>query len=102
MLQIDFVSFNVESICGFTSDFVDMCYIYSHPFGSPFRRNHPPLYILNVFVTTLTNQDKNFAFLQVDKDGAISRFSGCIKTCQNMNIIVKTTSEDASSLNGKS
>ena len=102
MLHIDFVFFNVESICGFTSNFVAICYATSYLFGFPSRSKRLPLNILNFLVNTLRNQNKKVAFIQVDKDGALARSSEFIKTCHNMNIIVKTTCIDASSLNGKS
>ena len=47
------------------------------------------------------NQDKKVVFILVDEDGALTRSSEFINTCHNMNIIVQTTSGDASSLNGK-
>ena len=67
----------------------------------PSRSKRPPLEIIKCFVTTLRNQDKKVAFILVDEDGALTRSSEFINTCHNMNIIVQTTSGDASSLNGK-
>ena len=46
MLQMDFAFFNVESIRGFTSIFVDICCTTSYPFGFTFRSKLPPLDIL--------------------------------------------------------
>ena len=102
MLQMDFAFFNVESIRGFTSTFVDICSATSYPFGFPSRSKRPPLDILKFLVTTLRNQDKKVAFIRVDEDGALARSSEYMRTCHNMNIIVQTTGGDDSSLNGKS
>ena len=101
MFQMDFAFFNVESIRGFTSTFVDICYATSHPSGFLFRRKLLPLYIIKFIVTTLRNQDKKVAFIRVDQDVALSRSYEFIKPCHNMNIIVKTTGGYASSPNGK-
>ena len=101
MLQIDFSFFNVESISIFNSNFVYICSTISYPFGFPSRSKRPHLDILKFIVTLLMNQDRKVAFIRVDEDGSISRSSEFIKTCHNMNIIVQTTSEDASSLNNK-
>ena len=67
MLQMDFSFFNVESIRGFTSTFVAICSANSHPFGLPSITKRPPLEILNFLFTTLRNQYKKVAFIQVDK-----------------------------------
>ena len=56
MLQMDFDFFNVESIHGFTSDFVDLCSATSYPFVFPPRIKDTPLNILKFLVTTLRNQ----------------------------------------------
>ena len=50
----------------------------------------------------MSNQDKIVTFVQVDEDGELARSSEFMKTCHNMNIIVKDTGVDASLLNGKS
>ena len=102
ILQMDFSFFNVESIRGFTSIFVDICSASSYPFLFPSRSKRPPLDILKFIVTKLKNQDKKVAFIQVDEDVELARFSEFINTCLNMNIIVETTGGDASYLNGKS
>ena len=102
MLQMDFALFNVESILGFTSSFVDICSATSYPFGLPYRIKRPPLDILKFLVTTLINQDKKYSFIRVDEDGALARSSEFMRTCHNMNIIVHSTGGDASSINGKS
>ena len=75
MLQIDFAFFNVESIRGFTSTFVNICSDTSHPFGFPYRSKRTPLDILKFLVTTLRNQDKKVALTRVDEDGALARYS---------------------------
>ena len=90
-----------SEICEFNSTFVAICSATSYPFGFPSRSKRPPLYILKCIVTTLRNQDKKVAFIRVDEDGAPARSSESMKTCHNMNIIVRTTGGDASSLNGK-
>ena len=98
---MDFAFFNVESIRGFTSTFVAICSATSYPFGFPSRSKRSPLDILKLVVTTSRNQDKKFALIRVDEDGALARSSEFMRTCHNMNIIVQTTGGDASSLNGK-
>ena len=42
MLQMDFAFFNVESIRGFTSNFVDICSSTSYYFGLPSRSKRSP------------------------------------------------------------
>ena len=49
----------------------------------------------------MRNQDKKYAFIQVDAYGALERSSEFMSTCNNMKIIVQATGGDASSLNGK-
>ena len=102
MINMDFTFFNVESICGLTWTFVDICSNTSQPFIFPSRRKLPPLEILKFLVNTLRNQDKKFAFILVDEYGALEISSEFLNTCHNMNIIVQTTGGNASSLNGKS
>ena len=102
MLQMDFSFFNVEIIRGFTSNFVAICSANSCPFGFPSRSKISPIYIPKFLVTKLRIQNKKFAFVRVDEDGALSRSYEFIKTCHNMNIIVQTTDGYASSLNGES
>ena len=101
MFYMDFASFNVESICGFTSNFVAICSATSHPFGFISRRKIPPLDVLKFLVTTLRNQDEKVSFIQVDENGALLISSEFMKTCHNIYIMVQTTGGDASSLNGK-
>ena len=48
------------------------------------------------------NKDKKFALIRLDEYVSLSRSSEFMSTCHNMNIIVQTTGEDSSSLNGKS
>ena len=99
---MDFSFFNVESIRGFTSTFVDICSATSYLFGFSSISKRPPLDILKFLVATLRNQDKKVAFIAVDEYGALARSFEFMKTCHNMNIIVQTSGGDASSLNGKS
>ena len=102
MLLVYFSFFNVESIRGFTLTFVAICSDTSYPFGFPNRSKCLPLDILKFLVTKLRNQDNKVAFVRLDEDGELVRSSSFMKTCHNINIIVQTTSGDASSLNGKS
>ena len=102
MLKMYSTFFNVESIHGFTSTFIDICSATSYPFGLTPRSKRPLLDILKLLVTTLSNHDKKFAFIRVNEDGALEIFSELMNTCQTMNIIVQNTGEYASSLNGKS
>ena len=98
---MDFSFFNVESIGGFNSTFVDICSTTSHPFGFPSIIKCPPLDILKFLVNKLRNKDKKVAFILFDEYGALSRSSEFIKTCHNMNILVQTTGEYAYELNSK-
>ena len=102
MLQMDFSFFNNESICGFTSTFVNICSATSYLFGFPSRIKRPPIDILKFLAATLSNQDKKVVFVRVDEYGALARPSEFMNACHNMNIIVQTTGRDESSLNGKS
>ena len=88
MLQMDFAFFDVESISGFTSNFVAICSATSHTFVFPSRRKRPSLETLKFLVTTLSNQDKKNSFIRVDKYRALARYSEFMGTCNNMNIIV--------------
>ena len=63
MLWMGFSFFNVESIYGFTSDFVASCSANSYPFGFTPSRKFPPFYILKFLVTTLMNQDNKAALI---------------------------------------
>ena len=89
MLQIDFAFFNVESIRGFTSTFVNICSDTSHPFGFPSRSKCTPLYILIFLVTTLGNNYNKVALILVDEYRALERYYKFMKTCHNMKIIVQ-------------
>ena len=101
MLQMDFSAFNVESIRGFTSNFVDICSATSYPLVFPSRSKLQPLDILIFIFTTLSNQDNKVAFIRVDEDGALARSSEFMDKCHNMNIIVQNTGGDVSYLSGK-
>ena len=52
-IQMDFAIFNVESIRGFTSNFLAICSATSNPFGFTSRTERPNHYILKFLVTTL-------------------------------------------------
>ena len=93
--------FNVESIRGFTSTFVAIYYATSFPFVITSRSKLSPLDILKFLVTTFKNQDKKVVFILVHKDGALSRSSEFMNTCNNMNIIGQTAGVYASSFNGE-
>ena len=80
---------------------MDICYDTPYPFGFTSRSKLPPLNILKFLVTTFRNQDNKVVFFRVDKYGSLSRSSEFVKTCNNMNIIVKYTGGDSPSLNGK-
>ena len=101
MLHMNFVFLNVERIRGFTTTFVAICSATSHPFGFPSRSKRSLIETLKFLVTTLRNQDKKVALIQVDEYGALARSSEFMKTCHNMNIIFQTKGGDTSSLNGK-
>ena len=49
-----------------------------------------------------SNKYNKFAFIIVDEDVSLARSFEFVNTYHNMNIIVKTTVEYASSINGKS
>ena len=102
MLHIDFTFLNVDSIRGFTLNFVAIWYATSYPFGFPSRSKSPPLDILKFPVATLKNQDKKVAFIRFNEYGALARSYEFMKTCHKMNIIFQNTGGYASSLNGKS
>ena len=76
--------------------FVAICYATPYLFLFPPRSKRPPLDLIEFLVTTLRNQDKKVASIQVDEDGALARYSEFMKTCHNMNIIVQTTGGDES------
>ena len=97
-----FAFLNVESIRVFTSTFVAICSANSYLFEFSSRSKCSPLDIPKILVATLRNQDNIFAFIQVDEYGSSSGSSEFMNTCHNMNIIVKTTGGDSSSLNDKS
>ena len=101
MLQMDSEFFNVEIIRGFTSNFVAICSAPSYPFGFPPRSKRPHLDILKFLVTTLSNHDNKFPFVQLYEDRSLEISSEFMSTCHNMNTVVKNTGGDASSLNGK-
>ena len=65
MLQFGFVFFNIESIHRFTLNLLAICSYTSYPFGFTSKIKMTPLDILKFLVSTLRNQDKKFAFIQV-------------------------------------
>ena len=101
-LQIYVDLFNVESIRGFTSTFVDICYATSYPFEFLSRSKRTPIDTLKFLVTKLSDQDKKFSFIQVDETVSLARSSEFTKTCHNMKITVQNTDVDASYINSKS
>ena len=60
-----------------------------------------PIETLKQPVTILSNQYKKVAFIQIYEYGELARSSDFMRTCHKMNIIVQTTSRDASSINWK-
>ena len=60
IIQLGFLCFNVEIICGFILTFVSICYANSIPFGFTF------IIILKLLVTTLKNQDNKVTFILVN------------------------------------
>ena len=102
MLHMDFFFFNVESIHGFTSTFVNTHSYTSYSFGFTSRSKNLPLGILKCIVTTLSNQDKKVSLIQFDEDGALEISSEFMKTYHNINIIVQTIGGYSYSLTGKS
>ena len=85
----------------FTSTFVAICSATSYSSGLPSRIKRPRLDILKFLVTKLSNKNKKVAFIQVDEGGELARYSGFMKTCSNINIIVQTINGYASSLKDK-
>ena len=73
VINMDFAFFNVESIHGFTSNFVDIYSATSHPFGFPSRNKRPPLDILRFLFTTFRNQDNKLALIRVYEYASIAR-----------------------------
>ena len=55
MIQMDFASFNDETICGFTYTFVAICSATSYHFRVPSRSKRTPLGILKFIVTKKIN-----------------------------------------------
>ena len=102
MLQMYLVFLNVESIRGFTSTFVDICSAASYPFRFLYKIKWRTIGIIKFLVTTLMDQDIKVSFVLFDEYGALAIYSEFMRMCHNMKIIVQTTVEDASSLNGKS
>ena len=78
------------------------CSAPSYTFDFTYRGKIPYLDILKLLVTALRNQDIKVVLVRVDEDGKLARYSKCMQTCHNLNIIVQTTCGDASSLNVKS
>ena len=94
--------FDVESIRGFTSTFLDICSATLYPFLLPSRSKCTPLEVLKVSITALSNQDKKVAFIRVDEDGALVIYCEFMKIFHNMNITVQNIGVDSSYLNIKS
>ena len=71
MLQMYFLFFNVESISGFTSNFVDVCSTTSYTFVLKSRSKFPTLNIFKLIVTTFINQNNKVSFIQVGEYGSL-------------------------------
>ena len=82
-------------------DSLDICSATSYHFGCPYRSKCPPLDILKFLVTAFINQYKKVAFIRVNEDIALARYSNLMKIYHNMNIIVQNMVGDVPSLNGK-
>ena len=89
MVHMDFPFLNIDNICK-----VAICSATSYPFGSKSISKRLPLDILKYIVTLLRNQDSKSALIRVDENEALSRSSEFMKTCHNMNIMVKNTGVD--------
>ena len=63
--------------------------LYFHP-----ESKYLPLDILKCLVTTLRNQDKKVALIQVYEDGALARSSEFTNKFHNISTIVQTKCED--------
>ena len=77
-----------------------ICSATSYYFSFILISKRPPLEIQELLDNTLNNQDKKVAFIQLDEDLALARYSEFMKKCHNMNLIGQTTGRDASSING--
>ena len=102
MTKMDFSFLNAEIIRVFTLNLLAVWSSPSYPFVFPTRIKRRTFDILKLISTALSNQYNKFAFIIVDKDGALARSSGFISKCHNMNIVVQTTGGYESLLNGKS
>ena len=100
ILQMYFEFFNVESIRGFTSIFLDICPANSQPFGFPYRIKLQHLDILKFLFTSLINQYNKFVFIRVDEYGSLAISSVFINKFHSMNIIFQTTGGYLSSIHG--
>ena len=65
MLQMYFSFFNVEIICGFTSNVLAVYFDTSYPYGFPSRITCLPIDKIKFLVNTLINQDKKVSFVWV-------------------------------------
>ena len=81
---------------------MDICSATSYPFEFTSKIKSPTLDTIKFRVTTLINQYKKVTFTQVDEYRALARYSGFMKTCNDMNIMVQTTGGYESYLNCKS
>ena len=91
---IAFLFFNVESIHVFTFTFVSICFDTSYFFGFISIIKIMPLDILKFLVTTLRNQDKKVALIQVYWYRELKIFSWFMRSCHNMGLTFKTTGGD--------
>ena len=102
MIKSNFYFFNAESIRGFISTFVAIYYATSYTFDFPSIIKHLPLEILKFLFTKLSNHDKEVPFIWDNEDGALSIYSGFLRTYHYMYIIVQITGRDEYTPIGKS
>ena len=72
MIQMNFAFFNVEIICIFTSNFVDILSYTSYSFGFLFIRKRSPIENFKLLVTILGNQYNKVALIRVDGYGSLA------------------------------
>ena len=75
MIQTDFIFFNVESIHGFTSTFLNIQPATPYTFILLWKIKIQPLDILKIIIILLSNQGNKVAFIRVHEYGALARNS---------------------------
>ena len=95
MLQMNITFFNVESISGFTSNFVSIWSATSQPFCFLSIIKTLLIYIIKFKVNTLRKKDNKFAFVWVYKYVSQKLYLEFMRAWHNMNIIVQTTGRDS-------